>query len=418
MSLGDALVNLGIKPDVDSDNMAWTHRQTDGADWYFVAASGLDGFRGTLRFRSLGDVELWNPLTGDATPAGVVRREGETSLVALELAPSGSVFVVFRKPGQATARRILRVEHDGVTVAGAQTSHVERTVPQVVSASYGDPVDPGRRKDVTEVVRQDLAQGRATITANNGWAGGDPALKTVKKLFVVMRQPDGKEQRFEAKEGETLTLVPLVLISHPACEVLDGGNCLLAWEPGVYRATRGDGTLSTWQARAPQQVPLAGAWNLDFPAGWGAPASVRVEQLTSWTEMDLSPEAKAFSGTATYSTEFTLDPRAASSRVELDLGRVEVIASVRLNGEPAGTVWTAPYRLDVTRLARPGVNRLMVEVTSTWFNRLVYDAGLDEKARKTWTISGPAKNRALVQTGLLGPVAVRIGQILDASDAR
>jgi hypothetical protein len=104
--------------------------------------------------------------------------------------------------------------------------------------------------------------------------------------------------------------------------------------------------------------------------------------------------------------------------VELDLGRVEVIASVRLNGQPAGTVWTPPYRLDISRLATPGVNRLNVQVTSTWFNRLVYDAGLDEKARKTWTISGPAKGSILVPSGLLGPATVRIGQILDASNAR
>jgi hypothetical protein len=104
--------------------------------------------------------------------------------------------------------------------------------------------------------------------------------------------------------------------------------------------------------------------------------------------------------------------------VELDLGRVEVIASVRLNGQPVGTVWTPPYRLDITRLAKPGINRLTVQVTSTWFNRLAYDAGLDEKARKTWTISGPARGSALVPSGLMGPATVRIGQVLDASNAR
>ena len=65
-----------------------------------------------------------------------------------------------------------------------------------------------------------------------------------------------------------------------------------------------------------------------------------------------------------------------------------------------------------------GSNRIEIEVTNTWFNRLAYDAGLDEKARKTWTISGPAKGRPLQPAGLLGPVAVRLGQILGAGDAR
>ena len=171
-------------------------------------------------------------------------------------------------------------------------------------------------------------------------------------------------------------------------------------------------------ARAPRRLPLAGPWNLAFPAGWGAPETLRLDTLGSWTELNLPPEARAFSGTVTYTTEFTLPPRAPGERVELDLGRVEVIANVRLNGESVGTVWSPPYRLDLTHLAKPGVNRLTVTVTSTWFNRLVYDAGLAEKARKTWTISGPAKGRALLPAGLLGPVALHIGQTLGAGEAK
>ena len=106
------------------------------------------------------------------------------------------------------------------------------------------------------------------------------------------------------------------------------------------------------------------------------------------------------------------------TKVQLDLGRVAVIARVRINGQPAGTLWAPPYRLDITRLVQPGPNRLSMEVTSTWFNRLAYDAGLDEKVRKTWTINGPAKGSAPVPSGLLGPVTVRVGQTLGAGDAR
>jgi hypothetical protein len=77
--------------------------------------------------------------------------------------------------------------------------------------------------------------------------------------------------------------------------------------------------------------------------------------------------------------------------------------------------WSPPYRPDITRLVKSGVDHLSVEVTNTWFNRLAYDAGLDEKARKTWTINGPAKGSAPRPAGLLGPVIVRVGQILDAN---
>jgi hypothetical protein len=418
MPLGEALKKLGIEPDVQGDGVVWTHRQADGADWYFVAAASPQGFRGTLKFRSTGAAEFWNSLTGEATPVGVMRREGGMSLVALELPPSGSLFVVFRQTGQTTANSFVRLEHDGMTVSDARAPHEVASGLQVVSATYGDPASPARHKDVTELVRQDLAHGATAITANNDWAGGDPALKTVKKLSIVMRLPGGQEQHLEANEGEPLALVDPVVAPPPACEVLDGGARLLAWEPGVYRAVREDGTTSRWETSVPRNFPLVGPWTLAFPAGWGAPATFRADKLSSWTELDLPPEARAFSGTVTYATEFTLDGLAPRSRVELDLGRVELIAAVRLNGEPVGTVWATPYRLDITRAVKPGVNRLSVAVTSTWFNRLTYDAGLDEKARKTWTISGPAKGWPLRPAGLLGPVAVRLGQALGQSRAQ
>ena len=418
MPLGAALARLGIQPDVEGEGVVWTHRQADGTDWYYVAAPTPQGFRGTLRFRALGAVEFWDPITGAASPAGVVRREGKTSLVAMDLPPSGSVFVVFRQTGPSRSNRITRVTHDGATVAHAQSPWVATTGSQVVSASYGDPANPTRRMDVADLVRQDLSRGVTPITPQNAWAGRDPALQTRKKLYVVMRWAGGQEEHLETWEGEPLSLGNPVSTPHPACEVLDGGDRLLAWEPGVYAVTREDGATSSWKTHAPRSIPVEGPWRLAFPAGWGAPEVVRVDKLTSWTELDLSPEARAFSGTATYTTEFTLDQLQPGSRVELDLGRVAVIASVRLNGELAGNVWSPPYQVDLTRWAKSGVNRLSVEVTDTWFNRLTYDAGLDEAARKTWTIGGPAKGRAPVPAGLLGPVTVRVGQTLGADAAR
>ncbi len=69
-----------------------------------------------------------------------------------------------------------------------------------------------------------------------------------------------------------------------------------------------------------------------------------------------------------------------------------------------GTVWCEPYQVDVTNAIVAGKNSLKVEITSTWFNRLAYDAGQPENKRKTWTISGPDKDAPLRNSGLLGPV--------------
>jgi hypothetical protein len=48
-----------------------------------------------------------------------------------------------------------------------------------------------------------------------------------------------------------------------------------------------------------------------------------------------------------------------------------------------------------------------VKVTSTWFNRLAFDASLPEAERKTWTIEGPKADAKLKEYGLLGPVTLK-----------
>ncbi len=156
------------------------------------------------------------------------------------------------------------------------------------------------------------------------------------------------------------------------------------------------------------QLDLSQAsWQLQFPGGWGVETSpLHTQRLTAWKDLPFSEEGKSFSGTATYETTFTLGHKSASTAYRLNLGRVEVIARVRVNGKEAGTCWTSPYVLDITEHLQEGENNLQVEVTSTWFNRLVYDAGLPEESRKTWTIAGPAANAPLKEYGLLGPVTL------------
>jgi hypothetical protein len=146
-------------------------------------------------------------------------------------------------------------------------------------------------------------------------------------------------------------------------------------------------------------------WTLRFPEGWGAPDSISINSLDPWKDLNLGSEGKAFSGTASYVTRLNID-HASGKGFILDLGRVEMIAEVFVNGRKIRTLWTEPYSLDITDAIHDGENEIRVDVTSSWFNRLVYDAGLPEKERKTWTISGPSPDSPLRDSGLLGPVKV------------
>ncbi|MDR1478829.1 MAG: hypothetical protein LBJ00_07800, partial [Planctomycetaceae bacterium] len=151
------------------------------------------------------------------------------------------------------------------------------------------------------------------------------------------------------------------------------------------------------------QTPITNDWSLEFPAGWGIDEPLTLKELKAWKDLDISPEGKAFSGTATYTTTFKVDENVAG-KIILDLGEVDMVAEVFVNDQKVQTLWSKPYQTDIANFTQSGENKLRIEVTSTLFNRLIYDAGQPAEKRKTWTISGPNEKHQLHQTGLLGPV--------------
>ena len=161
---------------------------------------------------------------------------------------------------------------------------------------------------------------------------------------------------------------------------------------------------------------LAGPWGVSFDPKWGGPAHTNFPSLISWTD---SPDAgiRDYSGTATYSLEFDL-PKTLPGRVVLDLGKVQVIASVAVNGQSFGDLWKTPFAADVTAALHPGKNRLEVKVANLWANRLIADAGLPEAKRLTWTNYAPYKAGApRLPSGLLGPVVLRAETSVSAEAA-
>ena len=129
----------------------------------------------------------------------------------------------------------------------------------------------------------------------------------------------------------------------------------------------------------------------------------------SWTEIPgFSREAKAFSGTAVYETAF--DASEDGAPLELDLGKVESVAEVFVNGKRVRALWCAPFRCRLDGFVRKGRNTLRIDVTNTWRNRVIYDLGIPEKERKTWIIYqrsyNPKASDPFVPSGILGPVAL------------
>ena len=148
-----------------------------------------------------------------------------------------------------------------------------------------------------------------------------------------------------------------------------------------------------------------GPWKTAFQEGRGGPeAPVVFDELTDWTESS-DPHIKYFSGTAVYSSEFKLK-KVPSGPVYIDLGKVMVMAKVKVNGEYVGGVWTAPYRLNVSDFLKKGSNSVEVEVVNCWRNRLIGEKEvIPESERFTFqTSTSLDKDSELQSSGLLGPV--------------
>jgi len=151
-------------------------------------------------------------------------------------------------------------------------------------------------------------------------------------------------------------------------------------------------------------IDISKSWQLSFPEGWGAPHKLSLDVLVPWKDIEMSAEGQAFSGTAVYTRTFELEGVREHSGCILDLGSVDMVADVSVNGKHFEPLWTSPYIVDISSAIKEGTNELRIEVTGTWFNRLVFDAGQKEKDRKTWTIAGPSSDEPLRPVGLLGPV--------------
>lgn len=187
----------------------------------------------------------------------------------------------------------------------------------------------------------------------------------------------------------------------------------------VFRPALGSGIRPSATKQTNTLAILSGAWTIKFPPGLGAPPQIQVSsdastrQLPGWTANE-NNGVKYFSGTATYLKTLTVpaDWMTSGSRLWLDLGKVEDLATVTVNGRSLGVVWCAPYRVDITDVLRAGENQVEIGVTNEWTNRLIGDRIVPAPERvlnSPVTVGGfgaAPTSIPLPESGLIGPVKI------------
>jgi hypothetical protein len=417
--IAQVLATVGVPKDVDSTRpVNWIHRTVDGQEVYFVANPSYHPVDVDVTFRVAGkQPEIWNSETGDMEKAAVWRSNMNSTTVPLRLESAQSVFVVFRNSSSDNHFMSIKWLGEGEQVPAAPKV-------EIVQARY-EAVDGSGGADVTEKVKEMVANGGSTVEANNT-NFGDTALDHVKRLHLVYTV-DGVQKVQDVSENESLDLVsPTSAIMPPLYTVHDGS--VEFWSKGKVELRNLAGTKTL--EGAPSEIPIGGPWSLSFPPGKGAPATATFDKLISWPDSSVDG-IKYFSGTASYRTSFDAGKlNAKNASYWLDLGEVKNFAEVRLNGHALPTLWKAPFRIDVSPYLKSGSNDLEIKVTNLWPNRLIGDEHYPPDAKyngpiQSWPdwLKGPnpklpgqrvtfatweffGKNDPLLPSGLIGPAKI------------
>lgn len=184
-------------------------------------------------------------------------------------------------------------------------------------------------------------------------------------------------------------------------------------------------------------LDLKGPWNVEFDTKWGGPSETIFDQLVDWSK-HTDERINYYSGKAIYRFEFDFDPELKTSYV-IDFGKISSLGTVILNGKSLGSVWTYPYRVNVTDNFIQGRNVLEVIVANQWTNRLIGDEskpfdgvvtgpyvdGIQQSLWPDWLINGEERTSGrltfvthqlvkaqdnLIESGLLGPVKLMVVQ--------
>lgn len=216
---------------------------------------------------------------------------------------------------------------------------------------------------------------------------------------------------------------------------ISGGNSLakvLFTQNAKFRFSMSDDRSMSIDINSVSRTSVTDNWVVSFPPASGVRGRVNLPHLKS-LHFHENFDVRHFSGTCTYERVIRFEKQTIGPgyRHILDLGRVEVIANVIVNGKQIELLWKEPFTADITSAVRPGDNLLQIEVTTLWPNRLIGDEYLPVEHEYSkhgfilelpdWYVNNrpkPGQRKAfsvwkhfkktdpLLPSGLLGPVNI------------
>jgi hypothetical protein len=124
----------------------------------------------------------------------------------------------------------------------------------------------------------------------------------------------------------------------------------------------------------PIEKEIEGPWNITFKPKLDEPFNTIYKELKDFSSI-ADPRIQYFAGSAVYKSSFKIASNNTNSNNQylLDLGTMNDIASIKVNGINLGVTWYPPYIIDVSKAIRNGTNQIEITVTNNWANRLIGD---------------------------------------------
>jgi hypothetical protein len=223
----------------------------------------------------------------------------------------------------------------------------------------------------------------------------DASFRVAGKVPMLWYAETGKSQPVSYKIAAGRTTVPL--------QMEPWGTVFVVFRKPTTQTSR-----TILSPASTEAVTVNGPWTVSFTPDLGAPPSITLPDLISWSD-STDAGVRYFSGSGTYTKTIHVPEGLFKKNAHLwiDLGSVKNLADVTVNGKNLGTVWHAPYRVDATDALRPGDNEVTIKVTNSWVNRLIGDQQPNVTTKYTSADVKPySADSPLLASGLLGPVQI------------
>jgi hypothetical protein len=199
--------------------------------------------------------------------------------------------------------------------------------------------------------------GRTTVSLN---------LKGIQSVFVVFRKAASMSDHLVSATAKDSNTNWTILMNK------NGSPVLRASEAVSLALVYASGKQKTMEVKPNAPLELSGSWKVAFVPKTDQQFELEFPELIDFSKHN-NKSVNYFAGTATYRTKIAMNPASLKERRILDLGEMNDIAEVRVNGKSAGVLWYPPFQADITELLVAGENNLEILVTTNWANRLIGD---------------------------------------------